>query len=226
MTDENGFLTDVDKQFLRGEREYGSKQGRYQRRRAIRDRTRGAFRDFAFLFHTLERKEANKIFDPPEEEAEQVFDDMIKTVAFLYDNLRAPPGGASGQKERTVEETFRQVLYGGVSAAEHKRLSADETGSRFAPVVPDNWVDVDFEVTVKELPDVDPDRALEKLAQMEVDELTEPELREIVRRLVKSERYRLSDDLPTDHGVADLLARIEELAEEEGTPWAPDSQQE
>lgn len=63
MTSENGFLTDVDKQFLRGEKEYASKQGRYDRRRAIRERTAAAFRDFALLYHDLPDEEYEKVLE-------------------------------------------------------------------------------------------------------------------------------------------------------------------
>lgn len=42
---ERGFLTVADREFLRGEKHYESKQGRYDRRRAIRDRLRNAVLD-------------------------------------------------------------------------------------------------------------------------------------------------------------------------------------
>ncbi len=221
MPDERGFLTETDRRFLQGEQTYDSKQGRYARRQAIRERTRAAFQDFRWLFHELEREEADKIFDPPEDEAEDMFEGLVKTIAFLYDNLRVPPGSIGEGEDRTVEQTFKQTLEAGVSAAERKRLAANDTG--YFPFTLDNWVDVDFEVTHKELPDKDPERAMEKLAQMRVDELTDAELRDIVHRLVKNERYRLSEEIPTDHGVVELLARIKELADEEGSPWPPDN---
>jgi hypothetical protein len=59
-SEENGFLTDVDKQFLRGEKEYESNQGRYDRRRAIAKRTRQAFHDFALLYEVLDEHERDR----------------------------------------------------------------------------------------------------------------------------------------------------------------------
>jgi len=57
-----GFLTGTDKGFLRGDVEYDRRQSRYQRRRAIRERTRAAFADLAFLYHHIGAEGLAKIF--------------------------------------------------------------------------------------------------------------------------------------------------------------------
>lgn len=64
MSGGKGFLTETDRKYLRGEKEYtgeNAKQMRYQRRQSIRDRTANAFRDFALLYHDLPPEERRKV---------------------------------------------------------------------------------------------------------------------------------------------------------------------
>jgi Fe-S oxidoreductase len=44
-----GILTDTDREYLRGKKEYDSRQGEHQRRNEIRDRVRRALLDFSLL---------------------------------------------------------------------------------------------------------------------------------------------------------------------------------
>jgi len=110
MPDEKGFLTETDKEFLRGEREYSgenSKQMRYQRRRAVRERTREALRDFGLLNRTLDETERDKIFaaEPRSRELKDLQGDVREVIQFLYTGL----GGEAG---------FRQPLQTGVANGE------------------------------------------------------------------------------------------------------------
>jgi hypothetical protein len=107
---ENGFLTERDRQFLTGEKEYtgeNAKQMRYQARRAIRERTRAAFDDFALLCDVLEDQEWGKIFsgEPKSPERAKLEDDVADVIKFLYVGM----GGESG---------FRRPLKLGVSNGE------------------------------------------------------------------------------------------------------------
>lgn len=64
MSKDRGFLTEVDREYLRGEKEYtgdNAKQMRYQRRQSIRERTANAFRDFALLYLDLPAEEHEKV---------------------------------------------------------------------------------------------------------------------------------------------------------------------
>lgn len=64
MDSDKGFLTPTDREFLRGEKEYDSKQGRYARRQAIRERIQNSLRDFVLLFEYLDSDEIVRIFGP------------------------------------------------------------------------------------------------------------------------------------------------------------------
>jgi hypothetical protein len=104
MTDKKGFLTRTDRNYLRGGKEYDSKQGRYDRRQSIRERTRGALRDFRLLVKQLPDEERDKIFaaEPGDKE---LTDDVGKAIQFLYTGM----GGESG---------FRRPFRNGVASGE------------------------------------------------------------------------------------------------------------
>jgi hypothetical protein len=87
MSDANGFLTSTDRAFLRGEKEYTgnhAKQQRYERRKAVRERTRAALWDFSILFHTLDDDELEKVRTVPIDERDQYDRAVSDTFAFLY----------------------------------------------------------------------------------------------------------------------------------------------
>lgn len=124
MPELKGFLTEKDREFLRGEKEYESKQGRYARRRSIRERTRGALRDFLLLCAELSVEERDKIFDtdPDSDESSELEEGVAKTIEFLYAGI----GGYSG---------FRQPLQTGVAKGEVQLGNIDhylEVSPRFA----------------------------------------------------------------------------------------------
>lgn len=95
MTGEKGCLTRTDREFLRGEKEYESKQARYARRKSIRDGARGALRDFSLLVEELPAEEREKIFeaidDPRSDEYRDLREDVRQTIEFIYAGM----GGAS-----------------------------------------------------------------------------------------------------------------------------------
>lgn len=182
MSDENGFLTNVDKQFLRGEKEYDSNQGRYDRRQSIAERARQAFHDFALLFDVLDKHERDRIFDigvedQPGKGADRVNADQINafqdslaaTVAFLYLALEGEINDVSPPGYNNV--SFKQVLEAGVSRAEIER----RPGDRY-----DYVTDVEFAATVTEPAADRVERAIEKIADYRAHELSESELRALV----------------------------------------------
>lgn len=171
MTDYKGFLTPGDRLFLQGQKQYESKQGRYERRESIRHRTRQAFYDFALLHQELERAERNKIFDPPAEETADLMKAMIETVAFLYHSLEGDAGSKAVDWGRTFRYPFAQVLKAGVQHGEMARHRHNEPDP-FAGIV-----DVTFDVEVSRAQLADQDRVVEDLAENDGYGLTDEELR-------------------------------------------------
>lgn len=107
---EKGFLTSTDRKFLRGDREYDSKHSRYERRKSIRERARGAFRDFALLAEQLPENEREKIFSTgSNEEYRELENDLMDTIRFMYVGA-----GSEGR--------FRRLLKQGVMEGEAERL--------------------------------------------------------------------------------------------------------
>ncbi|PHQ45131.1 hypothetical protein DJ68_14615 [Halorubrum sp. C3] len=219
MSDENGFLTDIDKEFLRGEKEYASKQGRYDRRRAIRERTREAFRDFQLLRDTLDREERDKIFDPPVDERVDLLTAMGETIAFLYHALEGDAGSNRTPIDRSIDFPFSQILELGVRHGEIARQNADAErpfGGR---------VEVTFEVNIDHNHTADRSRVIEELARNGGMGLTDQELRAVIthaaRDTVRGPDHMI-DGEPIDEALDDyrspdlygLAEAVEEKAAE------------
>jgi len=122
MSEENGFLTDTDRQFLMGEKEYSgdnAKHLRYQRRRAIAERTRQAFYDFELLFDVLDEHERDRIFDPPRDERVDLHHAVRDTIAFLYWAIEREPG-AQGD-HRSFIYRFDHLFQAGLRRGEKRR---------------------------------------------------------------------------------------------------------
>lgn len=130
MAERNGFLTATDREFLRDEKKYESKQGRYERRQSIRERTRQAFDDFSLLYTELSEDERKKIFDiissgtyhryiredfdrePPEEisDAQSFRSGLFSTLAFMYLGLWGTPVSFNQLVEAAVFQSERDHL--------------------------------------------------------------------------------------------------------------------
>jgi hypothetical protein len=130
MTEHNGFLTATDRKFLRGGKEYDTKQGRYDRRRAIRERTQQAFRDFIVLYEEMNEDERRKIFDviadgtyhpnlaghtdeePPDEirDAQEFQSGLFSTLAFMYLGLWGTSVSFDNLVEAAVFQSERDRL--------------------------------------------------------------------------------------------------------------------
>jgi hypothetical protein len=84
---ERGFLTERDKEFLRGEREYSGdhkRQMTYQVRRAIRERTQEACRDFTLLLETLDPDEVATIFAAGSDAPDGVYKGMGDALSLFF----------------------------------------------------------------------------------------------------------------------------------------------
>lgn len=217
MSDEKGFLTTADREFLRGEREYtgeNAKQMRYQRRESIRERTRGAFRDFSLLYDTLDEKERNKIFDVGEDRRDvyAVSDfqqSLFDTVAFLYISLEGEIG-SNAISRRSFRTPFRTILEMGVSKAEIERHPQK---------VLRQMVEVDFSVDVT-LPDAtNLERAIDKIARLREYELSGAEARALFRAYDPGRGYY-------EGGLETLSKRIETRREELGIDTDPLTEEE
>ena len=216
MTGTNGFLTDVDKKFLHGEKEYGSKQGRYDRRQAIRERTRQAYHDFQLLHETLNREERNKIFDPPAEERVDMLTAMGDTIAFLYHALEDDAGSNGPPMERSINYPFSHILGVGVRHGEIARQNAGAErpfGGR---------VEVTFEVNIEHNHTAERSRVIEELARNGGMGLTDQELRAVITHAARdtvrgAEDHvidgEVSDEVPDDFHSPGLYGLAEAVAE-------------
>jgi len=135
----DGFLTEADREFIRGEREYSSKHSRYDRRRAIRERTRRAFADMSLLYNLLDEDELAKIFSTDDVKQVENIDQIApsgyfpRTLALMIRSYY--PHGVevypeSGRKQPAFDGFFYAVERGVESylASEHG-LTGDVTVS-------------------------------------------------------------------------------------------------
>jgi hypothetical protein len=182
MSGERGFLTRTDREFLAGEKEYtgeNAKQQRYERRRAIRERTRQAFSDFQFLLQNLDAEERNKIFGPPAEEAPELENALIDTVAFLYHALEGDAGSNAVDWEQSVRVPFRFILEAGVRQGEIRRQEANNDHQFLGNPK------VTFEVDVQRLPTVDTSRVVDDLAENYGRGVSDEQLRAVIVQAVR-----------------------------------------
>lgn len=224
-------MTATDRAFLRAEKEYESKQSRYQRREAIAARARAAFEDFSLLREELDRHERNRIFDvgpaedppmikaitkegdvPSDEELQEYADEKEKravlrehvkdTLAFLYHSIEGEPGEVL-PADQIFPVGFAGVLEGGVYDAERGRR---EPGVSIA------GIDVTFEVDVYD-PQIDYQYAAEKFARGEQNELSDRELRALLTALTSKSDFP-ADDFAQFGDLHDFADRIEERRDE------------
>lgn len=178
---ENGFLTERDRKFLLGEKEYtgkNAKQLRYQTRRAIRERTRAAFRDFSLLYDALDEEERNKIFNITNKPFDldagitpETRDGLIDMFAFLYLSLEGEEGSPSPWGGDVSIPRFKDLLEAGVAKGEADRHPDSDARRLYTSS------DLSVEVTGE----IDTKAAAEKLARGEIHALSEAELRGLVQ---------------------------------------------
>lgn len=185
MSDERGFLTGTDREFLTGEHEYtgeSAKQQRYQRREAIAERTRQAFYDFAFLYDVLDPHERDRVFNPDESDTVELVEAMRDTIAFLY---RALEGDRDRpiSRDRSVTVNFNQVFEPGIKRGERDRQPQDDRALQnlFAG---HGYVEYEpFRVEYRQNPPIpDPDVIVERLVDDGVHAVSDDELSALIHR--------------------------------------------
>lgn len=103
-----GVLTEADRAYLRGDREYGSVQAERNTRARIRERVYAALLDFEVLVEGLADRDRDLVFEKRASEGDgtEAFDAFVSTLAFLYQGV-----------DRT-DLDFETVLREGVNLAE------------------------------------------------------------------------------------------------------------
>ena len=106
---DRGFLTDVDRQFISGAKEYDSSVGRSNRRRSIRERTQNGLQDLKYL-PLLEAKQRERIFEQIDEELrpDELRNCIASLTTFLYLGMEDP--------ESWVEDAVEIGVRDGLSA--------------------------------------------------------------------------------------------------------------
>lgn len=248
---ENGFLTNTDKAFLRGEKEYETKQGRYDRRRAITERTQQAFRDFALLCDELDEHERNRIFDVGPTEGAPTEKAVQAGLAQAFgddDDLEEAPGEEEIREYRQQYEKRANLRQGVMGTLGFLYLALEGPADkpipqprgfryRFPQVlegavrwaenerrqgdIPPAAVDVTFDVDVYN-PELDFEYAVEKFARGQQNELSDREIRSLLTGLT-SELGVLSElgGLHDLHGFADRVEERRAELEEKGELSSP-----
>jgi len=128
-----GILTDTDRQFLWGVKEYDSKVTTSERRRAIRERVEHSLRDLSYLMK-LEEFQREKVFDSLEGDTRtgELRSAVATLIQFLYHGLDGDI------------EWFEETIAHGISNAENDLRDDDTT--YYAGGEADAGVDVDINV--------------------------------------------------------------------------------
>ena len=242
MSNTSGFLSKEDRRFLRGEKEYTGEyasQNRYERRKAIAERARKAFGDFALLHETLDRAERNRIFDVGPNEAGPA-KQALRAGLEQYAGEEADYSPSEGDIQRYIDQKEARAelrenvahtlafLYDslegepGAGAPSDRGFPYDfETVLQGAVVgaerkrrelsLPTHAVEVRFTVDVH-APDVDYQYAAEKFARYEQNELTESELRGLLSGLMSD--LPTVDDFAQFGDLHDFAEKVDQRREE------------
>lgn len=168
-----GILSEIDRKYLLGEKQYGHRQTRYDRERAIRERVVEALLDFALLYEYLPERDRQRIFN---ELAERDGADIAfaSVFAFLYH-------GSLEQEVRHFD--FGKLLEIGVREGEYRQQPEFLRDRRAINVV--------FYVESDSLFDqnVDISRIVRKIEQGRWHELTDKDLRHFIRINALTEEF-------------------------------------
>lgn len=166
-----GVLTPADRAFLRGEREFQSKQSQRDARLRIRNRIENSILDFRILFDELEERDSVNVFSSDSvDEKEQLQDGIINTLAFLY----------RGCKRAAFYPVFETMLRDGVKLAE----IAESEGEY-------QYVEVNLEV--KNIGSMSPEEVLDKLRNEDIGEVSDAELRAFVKFLSEEDALNVPE---------------------------------
>lgn len=190
-----GMLAPVDREYLRGEREYDHRQSAYARREEIRGRVYNAILDFELVFHHMDDKELERIFNPPEEEETLFHGGLSDIIALLY------------YEQSVTAPSFETLLRRGINRAERRYADADaynvDVDLTVERRIPDK---TDLEMVADELSGPGPSR---------IDEIPEDALRTFVEYYAKSDEF--DPEIPVeelDNYFQKALERLDEATEE------------
>lgn len=174
-----GILSNTDREYLCGLREYSHDQSELNRRQAIRERTINALRDFHLLWLLLDDAEWDKIveaFDP--DELNHTFSAML---AFMYLGI--------GQDTGRMEEIIQRGIFLGANYDTTGRWSGKAN-------------EVDVSIDIEYSPNVD--ALYEQLREGESSELTPGEIGALVRagKLDEEDLEELEESEVTFPGVS------------------------
>lgn len=152
-----GILSEADRKYLSGLKEYKHKQSESNRKQAIRVRTAHAIHDFLLLSRLLEKEEREKIFN--EEIGEEDLQFFLQSmISFIYVGL--------DQDETRLEEIIKKGIYNGANL--------DKTG-RWSGKATDVYVHIDIEY------EADIDKLYKKLQEGKENQLTPGEIGVLVQ---------------------------------------------
>ena len=129
----NRILTETERKFLRGEKEYADEKSENTKMRNIRERVFQSLTDFELLAEELPEDERQKIFERLSDESESHgSDEAASVIEFLYkgfsDLTTDPNHIAAGPKETSVERflAFRNALITGVARGKSEYANPQE----------------------------------------------------------------------------------------------------
>lgn len=192
---ERGMLAPIDRQYLRGEKEYSHRQSAYARREETRERVYNGLLDFELLFHHMDDKELERIFDPPEDDASYFHAALADIIALLY------------YEQSVSTPSFETLLQRGINRAEQRYASGEAY-----------HVDVDLTIERRTPEKADLEAVADELAgpgPTQVDEIPDDALRTFVEYYAKSDEFDPEipqQEFEDSHG--EILDQISEAVEE------------
>lgn len=151
-----GILSNTDREYLCGLKDYKHEQSEANRRQDIRERVKNGLEDFILLWLRLDDDDREKLFS-------EMGPDLVEistkaTIAFLYLGI--------DQNEDRFEKLLAEGIYLGGNSGGRSRWSGEVT-------------DVDVSIDIERNPDIDKIR--KKLDRGEQDELSPAEIGVLVR---------------------------------------------
>ena len=151
-----GILSQADREYLFGMKDYAHTQSEAKRKQDIRKRVKHALKDFGLLWLLWDKDERRKVLDEMGEEA--VEDSIASVITFLYFSLE--------KDTYRFEEQIERGILNGANASQEDRSAGRATN-----------VDVSIDIEY----DPDADAIYERLQDGKGDELTVEEIGVLVR---------------------------------------------